>query len=206
MLFENQSPVARDLPAALPRKTHPRPAANRPAAANRVLAAVPRQAYQRMLTGLAPVALAYLPHRQEPAGFYAERLTQNFSAGRKTPNPIPETTTRRPLGAGASLTVGSGCLLLVFTDLVADQAADRRTADGAEGAAARKHGTSNGPDSSAYRGILITRRHVAATAHTEQHRCRNCTDCKPMHRFHGDSSFSNYSYKTLHASQTNAYD
>lgn len=69
MLFESLSPVANGLPAALPRKKHPRlRVANRPAAENLVLAAMPRQAYQRMLTGLEPVQLTYGQVLYEPAG------------------------------------------------------------------------------------------------------------------------------------------
>jgi len=53
MLFQNLSPVAHGLPAMLPRNKHPRlRAADRPSAANLVLAALPRKEYQRLLTGL----------------------------------------------------------------------------------------------------------------------------------------------------------
>jgi CRP-like cAMP-binding protein len=70
MLFENLSPVANGLPAALPRKEHPRlRVANRPSAANLVLAALPHEEYQRLLTGiLEPVKLIYGQVLYEPAG------------------------------------------------------------------------------------------------------------------------------------------
>ncbi|MDO8595251.1 MAG: Crp/Fnr family transcriptional regulator [Sulfuricaulis sp.] len=68
MLFQNPSPVANGLPAALPRKKHPRPrVANRPSAANLVLAALPPKDYQRLLTGLLePVKLIYGQILYEP--------------------------------------------------------------------------------------------------------------------------------------------
>jgi len=70
MLFENLLPVANGLPAAPPRKKHPRlRVASRPSAANLVLAALPRKDYQRLLTGsLEPVQLTYGQVLYEPAG------------------------------------------------------------------------------------------------------------------------------------------
>jgi CRP-like cAMP-binding protein len=66
---QNLSPVANGLPAALPRKKHPRlRVANRPSAANLVLAALPHKEYQRLLTGLEPVKLIYGQVLYEPAG------------------------------------------------------------------------------------------------------------------------------------------
>src|SRR5450759_1635645 len=68
MLFENLSAVANGLPAALPRKKHPRlRVANRPSAANLVLAALPHEEYQRLLTSLEPVELSYGQVLYEPA-------------------------------------------------------------------------------------------------------------------------------------------
>lgn len=70
MLFQNPSPVAYGLPAALPRNKQPRlKAANRPTAANLALAALPHKEYQRLLTGLLePVQLTYGQVLYEPAG------------------------------------------------------------------------------------------------------------------------------------------
>ena len=72
MLFQNLnlSPIANGLPAALPRKKHPRlRVANRPSATNLVLAALPHKEYQRLLTGLLePVNLSYGQVLYEPAG------------------------------------------------------------------------------------------------------------------------------------------
>jgi hypothetical protein len=71
-----------------------------------------------------------------------------------------------------------------FADLVADQAADRCTANRSDRAATRKHSTPNGADSSANRGIFITRRHRVASAQAEQYCRGNRIDCKSLHRFH----------------------
>ena len=69
MLFQNLSPVARGPSGALPRAKHPRlRVANRPSAANLVLAALPQKDYQRMLTSLEPVKLVYGQVLYEPAG------------------------------------------------------------------------------------------------------------------------------------------
>ena len=72
MLFQNLnlSPIANGLPAALPRKKHPRlRVASRPSATNLVLAALPHKEYQRLLTGLLePVNLSYGQVLYEPAG------------------------------------------------------------------------------------------------------------------------------------------
>ena len=69
MLFQNLSPVANGPPAALPSTKLPRPrVANRPSAANLVLAALPREEYQRLLTSLEPVELSYGQVLYEPAG------------------------------------------------------------------------------------------------------------------------------------------
>jgi hypothetical protein len=78
---------------------------------------------------------------------------------------------------------------MVFADLVADEATDRRTANRSEGAAAREHGTTHGADPGAYRSVLVARRHRVATAQAEQHCRGHRTDCKPMHRFHRNTSF-----------------
>jgi hypothetical protein len=56
-----------------------------------------------------------------------------------------------------------GGVLFVFADLVADQAADRGAADRTDRAAARKNRTRNGTGSGAYRGVLVTGRHLRAT-------------------------------------------
>lgn len=70
MLFDNPSPVVNGLHAALRRERRPRPrVVNQPAAANLVLAAMPRKVYQRLLTG--PLELVELTYGQvlyEPAG------------------------------------------------------------------------------------------------------------------------------------------
>jgi len=73
MPFQHSSPVANGLPAALPRKRHPRlQVAKRPSAANLVLAALPKKEYQRLLTGLLePVELIYGQVLYEPAATIA---------------------------------------------------------------------------------------------------------------------------------------
>jgi CRP-like cAMP-binding protein len=69
MLFQNLSPVANGLLAALPRKKLPRPrTADLPSAANLVLAALPHEDYQRLSTSLEPVELSYGQVLYEPAG------------------------------------------------------------------------------------------------------------------------------------------
>jgi hypothetical protein len=79
--------------------------------------------------------------------------------------------------------------LLAFADLIADQAADRGTAHRTERAAARKDRTPEGTYAGANRGVLVPRRHPAATTQAEQHCCGNRTDCKSLHRFHWNTFF-----------------
>jgi hypothetical protein len=88
-------------------------------------------------------------------------------------------------------------LLLVFTDLVAYKATDRGTADSSDRAAARKDGTPDGTDAGADRGVFVSRRHRLTTTQAEQHCCGNRTDCKSLHRFHWNTSFSNIDYKEI---------
>jgi hypothetical protein len=86
------------------------------------------------------------------------------------------------------------CLLpSVLADLVADDATDRCTANGSDRAAACKDRTTNGADSSANHSVPVTRRHRVTTTQAEQYCCGNRADCKPMHRFHSNTSVSNFS-------------
>jgi len=78
------------------------------------------------------------------------------------------------------------CLLLVFADLVADDATDHGAADRSGRASARKYCATHGAGSGADRGIFVSRRHIATSTQAEHHRCRKRTDCKSMHRFHGN--------------------
>ena len=69
MLFENRSRVTNGLPAALPHlKRPPVRVANRPSAANLVLAALPHKDYLRMLASLEPVKVIYGQILYEPKG------------------------------------------------------------------------------------------------------------------------------------------
>ena len=65
-------------------------------------------------------------------------------------------------------------LLLGFAGLVANDTADRCTADSSGGTAARENVTRDAPDSGADRGVILLRRHAAATA--EHYRGDNRTD------------------------------
>lgn len=68
----------------------------------------------------------------------------------------------------------------LFADLMAYHATYRRTADRSDCAAACKHGTANGSNTSADRGALIPRRHSAAGRHGE-HQCQgDCIDQSSM--------------------------
>jgi hypothetical protein len=60
--------------------------------------------------------------------------------------------------------------VLVPADFVADDAANGRAADGSDGAAARKNGTSDGTDSRADNGISVLCRHAGTATQTEQER------------------------------------
>jgi hypothetical protein len=76
-------------------------------------------------------------------------------------------TTQRPYKADTSFIRYCLCLLFVFADLVADDATDRRTANSSTRAAARKHGTTNGADSRADRGVPLTSRHLATSTQAD---------------------------------------
>jgi hypothetical protein len=80
---------------------------------------------------------------------------------------------------------------------VAEEATGRRTADGSESAAARKNGTPDGTGAGADRGVPARRRHPATTTQAEQHCHGNRTDRKSLHRFHWNTSFSNFSNETV---------
>lgn len=55
-------------------------------------------------------------------------------------------------------------LLFGFAGLVAHDAADRCAADSSSGTAARENVTRDAPDGGADRGVILLRRHAAATA------------------------------------------
>jgi hypothetical protein len=61
-----------------------------------------------------------------------------------------------------------------FADFMADDTADNRTADGADRAAARKNGASDGTGAGADCRVLTLPRHPGATHHAEEHGCGNC--------------------------------
>jgi hypothetical protein len=70
----------------------------------------------------------------------------------------------------------------VSIDLVADDATDHGATHHTDRAAACKDRTTERTDAGADRGVLIPRRHSAAT--TEQHRCQNRAHCKASRHFH----------------------
>jgi hypothetical protein len=78
---------------------------------------------------------------------------------------------------------------------VTDHAADRGATDCSDSAATGKNGTRDTADAGADRGVLVLRRHTGTTAQTEQYRRGNHTCCKPVHRFHDNTSFSNFGYE-----------
>jgi hypothetical protein len=75
-------------------------------------------------------------------------------------------------------------LFLVFTDLVADHAANRRAADSADSAAAREYCTAYGTNAGADGSALVTVRHPGTTAQAEQRGDHQCTDCNSFRVFH----------------------
>jgi hypothetical protein len=76
--------------------------------------------------------------------------------------------------------------LLSPVDFVADNAADRRTANRSDGAPTGKHGARDATDSGANRRILVLGRHPGTTRQAE-HRCHDDRHCKSLHRFHWNS-------------------
>jgi hypothetical protein len=78
--------------------------------------------------------------------------------------------------------------MIAGIDLIADHAADRRAADGADRAAAGEDGTPDRAYAGADRGVLVALRHPAAPAGAEQHRRCERTECVPLHRFHCKTS------------------
>ena len=72
----------------------------------------------------------------------------------------------------------------LFTDLVADQAADRGAADRADRAAAREDRAADRADAGANRRILVPRRHSAAPCRSKYYRDRNRAHCQFPDRFH----------------------
>jgi hypothetical protein len=54
---------------------------------------------------------------------------------------------------------------------VANDAADNCTANGSDGAAARKNRTTDGTDSGTDGGVLVLRRHAGASTQNKQHCC-----------------------------------
>jgi hypothetical protein len=78
--------------------------------------------------------------------------------------------------------------LLSPVDFVTDNAADRRTADRSDCAAARENSTSDSTDPSADRGVPVLRRHPGTTRQAEHCCCNKSTNRKPLHRFHRNTS------------------
>jgi len=99
----------------------------------------------------------------------------------------PASPLKSALYAGAQKPRYSRALQLAlpaFADLIADHGADRGAADRTDRAAAREDCTPEGTYAGSDRGVLVPRRHSAATTQAEQHCCGNRTDCKSSHRFH----------------------
>lgn len=82
--------------------------------------------------------------------------------------------------------------VVAFTDLVADQSTDRRAAYRSDRAAAREDSTADRTYAGADCRVLVSRRHPATTAQAEQHCHGNRTNCKPIHRFNLNASWSNF--------------
>ena len=85
-------------------------------------------------------------------------------------------------GDGDAPTNEAALRQLFLIDFVAYDAADCRTADRSDGAAARKNGPCDATNTGAYRGVLILRRHSGTTRQADYRNKR--TQCKPLHRFH----------------------
>jgi hypothetical protein len=79
-------------------------------------------------------------------------------------------------GALARIISAPAPTLLLLADLVADDAADCRTADGADRAAAGEHRAPERSGCHAARGVLVASRHSAATDRAENHCRGNRTD------------------------------
>jgi hypothetical protein len=101
----------------------------------------------------------------------------------------PETATRLPLKNPARRSsVNAARLPPVFADLIADDAADRCTANRPDRASARQYGTTDSTGAGANCGIPISRRHFTTTTQTEQRRCGNRNDSKSSYAFHSNTS------------------
>jgi hypothetical protein len=102
-----------------------------------------------------------------------------------------ETTMRRPYQPDASL-IRYSLKLFAFTDLVADDATDRGAADRSDCAAARQNIAADCTDAGADCGVPVSRRHPATSTQTKQQCHGHRTDCKSFHRFHSNTSRSNF--------------
>lgn len=78
----------------------------------------------------------------------------------------------------------------LLIDFVSDDAADGCAADGTRRAATRKNGPSDCADTCADRSALTLCRHTGTSTQAQQHCCRNRTDGKSLHRFHGITSLT----------------
>lgn len=77
------------------------------------------------------------------------------------------------------------CLL---ADFVPYDAADCRTADRSDSAATRQYCTRNATDASADRGVFVLRGHSRTTGQAEyRYHCKRL-NCKPLFRFHWNTS------------------
>ena len=77
------------------------------------------------------------------------------------------------------------CLL---ADFVPYDAADRRTADCSDCAATRQYRTRNATDAGTDRGVFVLRGHSGTTGQTENRYHYKRLDCKPLFRFHWNTS------------------
>ena len=73
---------------------------------------------------------------------------------------------RHPMEAGAAVAWMS---VMLFLELVTDDAADRRATHRSDGAATSQDGAANSADTGANRGIFILLRHSGTTPQAEQH-------------------------------------
>jgi len=105
-----------------------------------------------------------------------------------TATAAPINTPATPAHAASAVTGGVAGQQLLFADLIADHAANRRATDSADCAAARQHGAAYGTDPGADGGTLVTVRHPGATAQAEQHCDGQRTDCKSFCGFHAYAS------------------
>lgn len=76
----------------------------------------------------------------------------------------------------------------LLADFVAYDAADCRTTNRSDGAAARQHRACDATDAGADRSVFVLRGHSRTTCQADNRHHYKRLDCKPLFRFHWNTS------------------